>query len=106
MIKCQYIVDEQNHKVAVQLDIKTFEQIEEMLENYALVNLMENSEDSEDNEILDFENEGVRLWLKLREELHTTYFVEYFSQTMQKHLVDPSELNPQNGLPINDDNIY
>lgn len=46
-IKRQYIIDEQNHKVAVQLDIKTFEQIEEMLENYALVNLMENSEDSE-----------------------------------------------------------
>ena len=55
-IKRQYIIDEQNHKVAVQLDIKTFEQIEEMLENYALVNLMENSEDSEDNETLDFED--------------------------------------------------
>ena len=52
-IKRQYIIDEQNHKVAVQLDIKTFEQIEEMLENYALVNLMENSED---NETLDFED--------------------------------------------------
>ena len=52
-IKRQYIVDEQNHKVAVQLDIKTFEQIEEMLENYALVNLME---DSEDNETLTLEN--------------------------------------------------
>ena len=44
-IKRRYIVDEQNHKVAVQLDIKTFEKIEEMLENYVLVNLMENSED-------------------------------------------------------------
>ena len=52
-IKRQYIIDEQNHKIAVQLDIKTFEQIEEMLENYALVNLMENSED---NETLDFED--------------------------------------------------
>lgn len=55
-IKRQYIVDEQNQKVAVQLDIKTFEQIEEMLENYALVNLMENSEDSEDNETLTLED--------------------------------------------------
>ncbi len=52
-IKRQYIVDEQNHKVAVQLDIKTFEQIEEMLENYALVNLME---DSEDNGTLNLED--------------------------------------------------
>lgn len=52
-IKRQYIVDEQNHKVAVQLDIKTFEQIEELLENYVLVNLME---DSKDNETLNLED--------------------------------------------------
>lgn len=46
-IKRQYIVDEQNHRVAVQVDIKTFEQIEELLENYALSRLMENSEEDE-----------------------------------------------------------
>jgi hypothetical protein len=28
-IKCQYIIDELNRKVAVQLDIETFEKIEE-----------------------------------------------------------------------------
>ncbi len=36
----QYIVDENNHKIAVQMDIKTFEKIEEILENYALYRLM------------------------------------------------------------------
>jgi len=45
-IEKKYIVDEQNRKVAVQLDIETFEKIEEFLENYALVQLMkENEED-------------------------------------------------------------
>jgi acetyl-CoA carboxylase beta subunit len=52
-IKRKYVVDEQNHKIAVQLDIKTFEQIEELLENYALYRLMDNSED---NETLNFED--------------------------------------------------
>ena len=42
-IKRQYIVDEQNRRVAVQVDIKTFEQIEEVLENYALSRLMKNA---------------------------------------------------------------
>jgi RelB Antitoxin len=46
-IKRQYIVDEQNQKVAVRLDIKTFEKIEELLENYALYRFMENTEDDE-----------------------------------------------------------
>lgn len=35
-----YIVDENNTKVAVQLDISTFEKIEEILENFGLVQLM------------------------------------------------------------------
>jgi hypothetical protein len=51
-IKRQYIIDEQNHKIAVQLDIKTFEKIEELLENYALYRLME---DADDDETLDLE---------------------------------------------------
>lgn len=42
----QYIVDENNHKIAVQMDIKTFEKIEEVLENYALYRLM--IEDNDD----------------------------------------------------------
>jgi hypothetical protein len=45
-LKRQYIVDEDNHKVAVQLDIDTFEKIENVLEDYALVQLM-NADDSE-----------------------------------------------------------
>ena len=46
-IKKKYIVDEQNHKVAVQLDIDTYEKIEEVLENYALSKFMEEDEDDE-----------------------------------------------------------
>ena len=39
-IKKKYIVDENNRKIAVQLDLSTFNKIEEVLENYALVQLM------------------------------------------------------------------
>jgi hypothetical protein len=45
-LKRQYIVDEDNHKVAVQLDIGTFEKIENVLENFALVQLI-NADESE-----------------------------------------------------------
>jgi hypothetical protein len=50
-IERQYIVNEQNRKTAVLLDIDTFEKIEEILENYALYHLMED----DDDEILDSE---------------------------------------------------
>ena len=43
-IKRKYIVDENNNKVAVQLDLNTFNQIEEILENYALVQFMKENE--------------------------------------------------------------
>jgi hypothetical protein len=43
----QYIVDENNHKIAVQMDIKTFEKIEEVLENYALYQLMIEDNDNQ-----------------------------------------------------------
>ena len=46
-IEKQYIVDENNNKIAVQLDINTFNKIEELLENYALVKLMEENESDE-----------------------------------------------------------
>ncbi|MEY3220615.1 MAG: hypothetical protein RIT27_1972 [Pseudomonadota bacterium] len=42
----QYIVDENNHKIAVQMDIETFEKIEEVLEKNALYRLM--IEDNDD----------------------------------------------------------
>jgi hypothetical protein len=40
-VKKTYIIDEQNRKLAVQIDIDTFNKIEEIPENYALVQLME-----------------------------------------------------------------
>ena len=46
-IKKKYIINEQNKKVAVQIPIKTYEQIEEILENYALVQLMNENRDAE-----------------------------------------------------------
>ncbi len=38
-LKRIYVVDEQNQRVAVQIDIETFNRIEETLENYALTTL-------------------------------------------------------------------
>ena len=46
-ISKRYIVDEQNKKIAVQIPIDTFEKIEEILENYALVQLMKENENEE-----------------------------------------------------------
>lgn len=46
-IKKQYIVDEKNRKIAVQLDLKTFEKIEEIMENYGLFQLMNQNHDEE-----------------------------------------------------------
>ena len=46
-IRKKYIVDEKENKVAVQLDIDTFNKIEEILENYALYNLILENEDDE-----------------------------------------------------------
>ena len=43
----KYIIDEQNRKVAVQIDIATFEKIEDILENYALAQLMKEYEHEE-----------------------------------------------------------
>jgi len=46
-INKQYIVDEHNRKIAVQIPIETFERIEEIVENYALVQLMKENEGEE-----------------------------------------------------------
>lgn len=43
----RYIVDENDRKVAVQLDIDTFQKIEELLENHGLVKLMKQNEREE-----------------------------------------------------------
>ena len=46
-IQKQYITDEHNKKIAVQIPIRTFEKLEEILENYALFQLMEENEGEE-----------------------------------------------------------
>jgi hypothetical protein len=43
----KYIVNRQQKKVAVQLDIKTFKRIEEVLEDYALGQYMDEVRDDE-----------------------------------------------------------
>ena len=53
IVKRKYVVDEKNRKVAVQLDIKTFNQIEKIMENFALFKLMD---DNKDEEILDIKS--------------------------------------------------
>jgi len=46
-INPNYIVDNQNKKIAVQLDIDTYNKITETLENFALYKLMEEDNDNE-----------------------------------------------------------
>ena len=46
-INKRYIVDEQNKKIAVQIPIEIFERLEEILENYDLVQLMKKNEGDE-----------------------------------------------------------
>ncbi len=40
-----YIVDNYNHKIAIQLDIKTYEKIADALEDYALFKFMDENKD-------------------------------------------------------------
>lgn len=42
-----YLLDENQRPIAVQIPIAEFEQIEEILENYSLAKLMEETEDAE-----------------------------------------------------------
>jgi hypothetical protein len=42
-----YIIDNHNHKIAVQLDIQTYKKITETLENFALFKFMEENQDDE-----------------------------------------------------------
>lgn len=51
-LKRQYIINEANQKIAVQLDIATFEKIENVLENYALAQFM----DDDDSEVMTLED--------------------------------------------------
>ncbi len=47
MIRKQYIVDEKNRRVAVQIPIEVFKRLEEILEDYGLAQLMKENEGSE-----------------------------------------------------------
>ena len=46
-INPNYIVDNENHKIAVQLDVNTYNKITDTLENFALYKLMEGNKDDE-----------------------------------------------------------
>lgn len=53
-IERKYIIDERNRRIAVQIDINTFEKIEHVLEDYALVQLMQEAEEGDD--VLDYDH--------------------------------------------------
>jgi hypothetical protein len=44
-IKKRYVVDEQDRRVAVQIDLETFARIEEVLEDYALARWITDAQD-------------------------------------------------------------
>ena len=46
-INPNYIVGNENHKIAVQLDVNTYNKITDTLENFALYKLMEGNKDDE-----------------------------------------------------------
>jgi hypothetical protein len=43
----KYIVDESNNRLAVEIDIDTFNSIEEIIENHGLYHLMKETEEAE-----------------------------------------------------------
>jgi len=65
LIDKQYIVDENNKKIAVQMPIKTFMKIEEILENHALFHLMK---DNNNEDLLDF-NDAQKYYDQLAKEV-------------------------------------
>ncbi len=60
--KRKYIVNEQNEKVAVQLDINTFEKIERVLEDYVLGEKIKENAPSQRLSV----NEAVSFYKKLK----------------------------------------
>jgi RelB Antitoxin alpha helical domain len=46
-LRKSYVLDENHKAIAVQIPIEEFEQIEEILENYGLVSLISENEESE-----------------------------------------------------------
>lgn len=56
MIKKKYLFDENQNKVAVQIDITEYNRIEQILEDYALGKLMEENEASENMNLEEAQN--------------------------------------------------
>ena len=46
-IQKRYVVDENNNRLAVEIDYQTFKKIEEIIEDHALYQLIRETEDSE-----------------------------------------------------------
>lgn len=55
-IRKEYIFDEHNRKIAVQIDIETFERIEQILEDYALDQLIRKNEQIDTLDLIEAEN--------------------------------------------------
>lgn len=47
LLKKKYIINEKNEKIAVQLDLKTFQKIEQLIEDYALGKYLEETPSSD-----------------------------------------------------------
>ena len=62
----KYIVDENNIRTAVLLDINTFEEMEEVIENAALFARMKETDEDETYDIV----EARSIYARLREELN------------------------------------
>ena len=61
-IKKTYLTDEQKHPIAVQIDIKTFEKMEQLLEDYALAQLIIENDPTENLSL----NEAQEYYRKLK----------------------------------------
>ena len=76
-IKKKYIVDNENKKVAVQIDIDTFEQIENILEDHGLFKLIQEDNEREYLNLTEAKEFSVRLSIGL---IVTNYL--YFGKTL------------------------
>lgn len=52
-IKKQFVVDDKNNKIAVQIDIDTFKRIEDLIENHILAQMIRDSVEDESYDIQD-----------------------------------------------------
>ncbi len=52
-IKKQFVIDEKNRKVAVQIDIDTFKKIEDLIENHILAQMIKDSAEDKSYDIQD-----------------------------------------------------